>query len=235
MQRRVIAAVAAVLLAGLGAIMLYSYVSTADSRAMANQAPTDVLVVTKTVPIGTPAENLAPYVELRQLPKAAVVPGALTSTGDILGLTTSIELQIGEQVLKARFAEPGVTSTGEVDVPKGLQQLTVQLSPSRVIGTNLAAGDKVGLFISKEENQVALTKLAFRNVLVARIQGAPDQSAGDGAVAPSGDVIVTLAVPPKDAAQIVWGIEFGHVWLALEPEEGDLDTKNVVRVKNVFG
>jgi len=235
MQRRVIAAIAAVLLAGIGAVLLFSYVSTADARAMANLAPTEVLVVTKVVPAGTPAENLGPYVERRELPRTAVVPDALTSAADLTGLVASTDLQVGEQLLKARFSEPGVNNNGEVDVPKDLQQLTIQLDPSRVIGTNLAPGDKVGLFISKEENQVALTKLAFRNVLVTRIQGAPDQSTPDGEALPSNDVLVTLAIAPKDSTQVVWGIEFGHVWLALEPEEGDQNSRNVVKVKNVFG
>src|SRR6185369_9849400 len=63
MQRRVIAAIAAVLLAGIGAVLLYSYVNTADKRAMAGQEATSVLVVTKVVPAGTPSESIAPYVE----------------------------------------------------------------------------------------------------------------------------------------------------------------------------
>ncbi|MBI5027819.1 MAG: hypothetical protein HZB48_03210, partial [Actinobacteria bacterium] len=53
MQRRIIAAVAAVLLAGIGAVLLYSYVNTAEARAMSNMAPTSVLVVTKVIPAGT--------------------------------------------------------------------------------------------------------------------------------------------------------------------------------------
>ena len=235
MQRRVIAAVAAVLLAGIGAVMLFSYVSTADARAMANLTPTEVLVVTAVVPAGTPAENLGAYVERRELPKSAVVPEALTTATDLAGLVANTDLQVGEQLLKARFSAPGVSNNGEVDVPKDLQQFTIQLAPSRVIGTNLVAGDKVGLFISKEQNQVALTKLALRDVLVTRIQGAPDAATADGEVVPSGDVLVTLALKPSDATQVVWAIEFGAVWLALEPEEGDHDSRTVAKVKNVFG
>ncbi len=235
MQRRVIAAVAAVLLAGIGAVMLFSYVNTADARAMANLTPTGVLVVTKVVPAGTAAEDLGAYVERRELPKAAVVPDALASATDLAGLVATTDLQVGEQLLKARFGTPGVSNNGEVDVPKDLQQFTIQLAPSRVIGTNLAAGDKVALFISKEQNQVGLTKLALRDVLVTRIQGAPDAATADGQVVPSGDVLVTLALKPAAATQVVWATEFGSVWLALEPEEGDHDSRTIVKVKNVFG
>ena len=62
MQRRIIAAVAAVLLAGIGAVLLYSYVNNADARAMATLETTQVLVVTKVIPAGTSGANLAPFV-----------------------------------------------------------------------------------------------------------------------------------------------------------------------------
>ena len=58
MQRRLIAAIAAVILAGIGAILLFNYVSSADARAMAGQEPTQVLVVTKDIPAGTLGKTL---------------------------------------------------------------------------------------------------------------------------------------------------------------------------------
>ena len=234
MQRRVIAAVAAVVLAGIGAVLLYTYVSNADARAMASMETTDVLVATKTIPAGTSGADLTAFVEMKRLPKVAVGPNALTDTSSVTELVTATDVQAGEQLLLSRFAEPNVTSTGEVDVPSDLQQFTVQLEPQRVIGTNLNPGDKVGLFISIEENQVALTKLAFRDVLVTRIQGAPSTSDDQGNTAPSSDVLVTLAISPKDSAQIVWGAEFGKLYLALEPKDGDHSSTMIVKVKTVF-
>ena len=53
MKRRIIAAVAALLLAGIGAVVLTSYVRGADARAMAGMQTEKVLVVTTMVPKGT--------------------------------------------------------------------------------------------------------------------------------------------------------------------------------------
>nr|WP_300151850.1 RcpC/CpaB family pilus assembly protein [Propionicimonas sp.] len=234
MQRRMIAAVAAVLLAGIGAVLLYTYVNTAETRAMSSLETTEVLVATQTIPVGTPGASLGVYVELKKVPRVAVVPQALTNTDSVRDLATVTEIQIGEQLLPGRFAEPNTTSTGDVAVPSDLQQFTVQLGPSRVIGTNIKAGDKVALFISKEENQVALTKLALRDVLVTRVQGAPSKTEEDGTTAPSSDVLVTFAVEPKDATQVVWAAEFGSVWLALEPKEGDHSSTPDAKVKTIF-
>jgi len=235
MQRRIIAAVVAVILAGIGAVLLYSYVNTADARAMDKLDTTLVLVATKVIPAGTSGANLAPFVALKQLPKVAVVDGALTSAVEVAELETTSDLQVGEQVLASRFAKPDTTADGEIEVPSNLQRFTVQLGPSRVIGTNIAPGDKVGLYISIEENQVAITKLALRDVLVAKVQGAPSTPAEDGAeVAPSSDVLVTLAIEPATAAQVVWGSEFGKIYLALEPKDGDHTSTPLIRVKTIF-
>ena len=235
MQRRILAAVAAVILAGIGAALLYSYVNSADARAMSKLETTQVLIATNVIPAGTSGANLLPLVELTLLPKVAVVEGALTSVTEIADLEATTDLQVGEQVLASRFAKPNTTSTGEIEVPSNLQQFTIQLDPSRVIGTNVKAGDKVGLYISVEVNQVALTKLALRDVLVTNVQGVPQVPAGDsGDVAPSSDVLITLAITPNAAAQVVWGAEFGKLYLALEPKDGDHRSTPRIKVKTIF-
>jgi len=234
MQRRIIAAVAAVVLAGIGAVLLYSYVNNADARAMANMQSTPVLVAVKTIPAGTSGTNITPFVEVKQLPKVAVGPNPVTDITSLNDLVATTDIEAGEQVLLSRFSAPNTTTTGEVEVPSDLQQLTVQLAPDRVIGTNFAAGDKVALFISVEVNQVSLTKLAFREVLVTNVQGAQSSPDGGNETAPSSDILVTLAISPKDAAQVVWGAEFGKLWLALEPKDGDRTSTSVVKVKTVF-
>lgn len=230
MQRRAIAAVLAVLLAGIGAVMLYSYVTNADKRAMAGQEPTVVLVVSKIVPVGTTAENLAPYVEMKQLPQAAIVPGALTTTTDIAGLITTSDLQIGEQVLLSRFSEPNVTETGEVDVPSNLQQLSISLGSPRVLGSRIVGGDKVGVYFTIGEG----THLVLRNVLVTDVQGGLDPEATEGGAAPGGDVVVTFALSARDAEKVVFATEAGKIWLSLEPIDEDKTATRIVTVKNVL-
>ena len=59
MNRRLVSAIAAGVLAILGAVLLVSYVNNADSRAMANMDPIEVLVVSAPIAQGTPAEEVA--------------------------------------------------------------------------------------------------------------------------------------------------------------------------------
>ena len=64
MKRRVIAAIAAILLAGVGAVVLLGYVGHADQRALAGMETVSVFVVTALIPEGTTADALAKLVAI---------------------------------------------------------------------------------------------------------------------------------------------------------------------------
>lgn len=233
MQRRVIAAIAAVLLAGIGAVLLYSYVNSADKRAMAGQEATSVLVVTKVVPLGTPAEAVAPFVEVRQLPRLAVVPGSLATLADVAGLATTTELQIGEQLISSRFADPATTKVGVVTIPKDMQEVSFSAESQRAVGSTIAAGDKVDLYVTFDD----LTKLAFSNVLVTKVQGGIVESADDeaaAAAAAGGSVTYTVALSAQDVERAVYVAEHGKVWLSRVTPESAKQTTTGTTMKSVF-
>lgn len=199
MQRRLIAAIAAVVLAGIGAILLFNYVSNADTRAMAGQEPTEVLVVTTQVPSGTLGSQMGGFVTKRLLPKSAIAPGALTNLDTVQDLATTIELEVGEQVMAARFAAPGTSASGEVQVPNDMQQISIQLEPQRVVGGTLKPGDKVAVYATMDE----VTQQILTEALVSQVAGEEGSAS-----------IITLALPPRDTERVVLATEEGKVWLA---------------------
>lgn len=219
MQRRFIAAIAAVLLAGLGAVLLYSWVSQADARALAGTQPSPVFVATKPIPAGTNGTEISAFVEIKQIPNVAVVPGAITDLAEVTDLATTSNIAVGEQLISTRFGEPGTTSTGEVAVPDGLQAVTIQLDASRVSGAQ--AGDKVAVFMSQDE----VTGLALRDILVVKVEAMNADSKG-------GAHTVTLALEPNDATRVVYTAEFGTLYLSVEPEAGASTGKTKVNSKN---
>jgi pilus assembly protein CpaB len=234
MQRRIIAAVAAVLLAGIGAVLLYTYVNNAETRAMQSMSPTEVLVATKVIPAGTLGANIAPYVELKQLPQVAVVAGALKDTTDIGNLAAVTDVQVGEQVLVQRFASPDTTTTGDVEVPSDLQQISVPLEVPRAVGAVLEPGNKIALFFSGDDDKgKPITGLALRDVLLVKVQGGGVGKGDDAGAAPSGTQVLTIAVSPEDATRVVYAAEHAHIWLALEPKDGGNGTA-IVTPKNVL-
>lgn len=204
MQRRLIAAIAAVILAGIGAVLLFNYVATADSRAMAGQQPVDVLVVTQPVKAGTPASQLAGSVEMRQIPSVAVVPGAIKNLNDVAGKVTTTALQVGEQVIAARFSEPGTSPDGTVEVPADMQEVTISLEQQRMIGGKATAGSLVAVYLTYDGK----IQQIMQNVLVV--------NATEG--------MVTLALKPSDVQRVVLGLQSGQIWLAKDAKNPSVTT-----------
>lgn len=246
MNRRVIAAIVAVLLAAVGAVLVSSYVAGAEERAMAGQEPATVLVVAELVPAGTAAEQLADLVVAQELPATAVVPGALSDLDALSSQVTTADLHPGEQLLATRFVDPeSLAPATEVEVPAGLHGVSVLLDSQRVLGGHLTAGAAVGVFFSMTEP--AETHLALHKVLVTRVQGgltAPVAAQGDAAAQgddaavtapmPQGSVMVTLAVDAADAERVVFAAEFGTVWLSLEDDEAPESGTRIVTRENVY-
>lgn len=242
MKRRIIAVVAAVLLAAVGAVGIYTYVKGADQRAIAGQEPVKVLVVTKPVPKGTTPIQMAPLVTSKILPRAAVVPGAVDSLSKVgEGLVVTTDLQPGEQVLSSRFADPTtLTTIKSAPVPKGLQELSLQLDSKRVLGAGLVPGDTVGVFLTVGQSP-RKTHLVAGKVLVSRVQGGLAPVPADGKstdqAAPMPDassVMVTLAVTAAQAEKIVYTAEEGDIWLSLETADDNENGTKITHEGNVI-
>lgn len=239
MKSRLLAAIAALVLAAVGAILVVSYAQGADSRAVQDLEPKDVLVVNKAVPAGTSVAALKAFVTSQELPGKAVSKSALQNLDGLAGKVTAVELLPGEQLVAERLIAPEELQTsGSVQIPAGLQEVSFQLEPQRVVGGRLAPGDHVGIFISfksggleakpeKETTQLTIHKVLVTAVQRAPVATAPAQPSADGATAPpedtslpTGSLLLTVAVNDVDAGKIVYASEFTNtasLWLSKEP------------------
>lgn len=242
MSRRILAAVAAVVLLVAGAGVLVAYVNGADARALAGVRTVDVLVADAVIPEGTPAADLPALVRTVQVPARTAVGGRVDDLSSLSGRVAAVDLQPGEQLLATRFVRPDERrAPGTVAVPAGLQEVSIVLEPQRAVGGRLAAGDEVGVIVSKKEGE---THAVLHFVLVTQIQGAPasataeetTQTASAGTTpAPTGSLMITLAVTAPQAEAVVWGVEHGLVWLTLEPEDADTGGTQVLTPGTIYG
>ena len=239
MKSRLLAGLAAVMLAIIGAILVVSYAQGADTRAVQGLEPVTVLVVQKAVPAGTSVEALKAFVASEELPGRAVTASALKNLDGQAEKVTAVELLPGEQLVAERLVAPEeFQASGSAQVPKGLQEVSFQLEPQRVVGGRIAPGDRIGIFINlkdggleaKPEKQT--TQLSIHKVLVTAVQRAPaatpaPQPSTDGSAPPAedmslptGSLLLTVAVNDVDAAKIVYAAEFtefASLWLSKEP------------------
>ena len=227
MKIRILSALAALVLAVTGAVMILGYVNGADKRALAGTETRSVLVVTQAIAAGTPATEIAAFVAVRSLPRSVIPLGVVEQLSALSGTVAAVDLVPGEQLLRSRFVKPSsLQAPGTVASPKGMQELTVQLGPDRVVGGRLKAGDRVGVYLSYPATGTssARTALAYERVLVTNVQGSPavpsaSDPAAPPAAAPTGALLVTLAVSSAEASRIVFTAEFGTLWLSLAPTE----------------
>ena len=238
MKSRLLAGAAAVVLAIVGAMLVMSYAQGADQRAVQNLEPVSVLVVKTAIPAGTPVESMGASLVTEQLPGTAVSASSLKSLDASKGKVAAVDLIPGEQLVVERLVEPeNLTIQGAVDIPAGLQEVSFQLEPQRVVGGRIAPGDHVGIFINlkdggleaKPERQT--TQLSIHKVLVTAVQRAPvaapsPQPTADGPAQvedtslPTGLLLLTVAVNDVDATKIVYASEFtdfASIWLSKEP------------------
>jgi pilus assembly protein CpaB len=237
MKSRLLAGVAAVIVALVGAMMLYGYAQGAEARAVEGLDPVSVLVVATGVPAGTSSEDLMPFLSEESLPATAVSASALKELDSSAGKVTAVDLVPGEQLLSERLVEPpDAGADGSVDVPEGLQEVSFAIEPAKAVGGKLAPGDTVGVFISmapgalEEEPEAETTQLVLHKVLITSVQRAPSAAAVDPAATPEeqaraeaealpgGSLMLTVAVSEEQATRIVFGNEFESIWLSKEPD-----------------
>ncbi len=237
MKSRLLAGVAAVLLAIVGAVLVVTYAQGADQRAVKDLDPVAVLVVTKAIPAGSSVDTVKTSVVLEQLPGTAVAKSAMKTLDEATGKVAAADLVPGELLLEEKLIAPeDLQTSGSAKVPAGLQEVSFQLEPQRVVGGRLEAGDHVGIFISMptggvESKPGETTQLSIHKVLVTAVQRAPEGAAAKPAAPasagteadprdvnlPTGSLMITVAVNDINAGKIVFASEFASIWLSKEP------------------
>ncbi|MFD2361980.1 MULTISPECIES: RcpC/CpaB family pilus assembly protein [unclassified Arthrobacter] len=248
MKSRMLAGTAAVALALVGAILIVFYAQGADQRAMKDMDPTGVLVVTKAVPAGSSFDTVKASVTVQQVPGAAVPKTALKNLDDSAGKVAAVDLVPGEQLLSERLVSPADAKTsGAIKVPSGMQEVTFELEPKRIVGGRIDVGDHVGIALNFKEGAdkskagAETTQLTLRKVLVTAVQRAPQATAKptDGTnpqdtTLPEGSLMITVAVNDIDSSKIIFTSINGELWLTKEPLDAQDNGGFIARKDTVY-
>jgi pilus assembly protein CpaB len=262
MNRTLIGGTAAVVLAAVGTLFLVGFVRGAEERALAGQETAEVLVVSKDVASGTAAEDLDASVRTERIPANVRANGGVASLDDLEGQVTAVDLVVGEQLVVSRFATPAdVEAASRIEVPEGLQEVTISLAPQRAVGGQVVPGDTVGFFASfsfddeRDEEEIAseasedlrqelsdttkiiLNKLLVTNVQVETLPQTPGEEEGERSgpdLAPTGNLLLTLAVDVDQAERIVFSAEHGLIWLSAQDENTIEDGSRVRTPRNIY-
>ncbi|WP_104081785.1 Flp pilus assembly protein CpaB [Cryobacterium sp. Y11] len=240
MKTRLIGAIVAIILALVGTFALTGYVRGADARASDGAALVSVFVVATQIPQGTKAEDIATFIVEKQIPALAAVPGRVTTLNALAGTVADTALVPGEQLISSRWVEAAdLAARGDVAIPDGMQVLTLALPLERVVGGVLTPGDTVGVLIATSNTtdgvEARVSKQVFHKVLVTAVQAGTTTTPDAGAdAAPVSVIMVTLARTTPDIESLVWGQQFGTVWLTIEPDTATETASRVVDGAELF-
>jgi pilus assembly protein CpaB len=249
MGRRVIAVLAAVLVGLVGVVAVLLYASGANSRAVADQQPETVFLAQQIVPAGTTAADA--------VAKGLMVPTKVAAKGVPVGALTSVDASYGKLVALTDIASGefvmaslfGVTAQGEkaIQVPDGQVALSVSLSDPGGVGTFLTPGSRVVIYdtftpdlTSGTTNPVKETRVLIDDALIIAVGSAVlsptggQSAAASSASQNSAGALVTVALPPLDAANLVHGIQTGTLYAALRGSNTHLDTAQIVTDSTLF-
>jgi pilus assembly protein CpaB len=255
-KQKALAAFGALVLALVSTAALVRYVQGAEERAIAGEELVEVLVASTDIKAGTPSEQMADKVELLSVQSKVRPKDAVSTFTQIDGLVASVDLVKGEQLLSTRFINPGAfqgVRSSSVRVPESANEVTFKLAPERALGGQLRPGDIVTVMASFEpfdsesvdtsglsnaRKSPNTANVLLNDIMVVRIQFPGDAAStkeknGVG-VAPTEDLLVTLAVDQPSLTRAVFAAEFGKVWLSYEPNDSNSSKNKVITRDNVY-
>jgi pilus assembly protein CpaB len=225
MGRRIIAIVAALVVALLGVVGVVIYAQAADGRAIQGQATQSVFIAKAEVPMGTTAADAADQqlIVRENVVVKGVPQGALTAvTPGIAKLVATSSILPGEIVLASRFGATPSVATSQV-IPAGKIAITVSLADPQRIAPLLTPQSHIVIFDTWDGKLAgAATTTKVTTVLLADVEviGVGDQTAQPAASPASGQstppaagnvALVTLALSPTDAQMVVHAVQIGHL------------------------
>lgn len=251
-----------VALASSGAV--FAYVSEVDARAVADQQPTKVLVVTERILAGTTAGQALEndQVEVKTVAKGSVPEGGLATVDDIADQVALADLFPGEMLLAAKFGAEPPPNSGALTIPPGMLAISVSLEDPQSVAGFVTPGAEVAVFdtfnvfplaaasgqapsgdrLSDDFDVNRATRLLLPRVKVLAVgteavAAGPEAGSDEEAdvVAPVGVVALTLAVSQREAEKVILAAETGSLWFGLLSPDSKTAPSEGVDSRRLFG
>ncbi len=252
MGRKTITLIAAVVVAALGASLVFLYVQGVDDRAQADAQPVQVLTAVAQIEAGESVKDAqaAGKFELTEIPGAAVLPGALTDTESIKDSVATAPVYEGEQIIASRFGAVGTSS--RITIADDQLAISVQLGdPQRVAGfvspgSNVAVFATVGGSCGAVEGAAAdggmATRLLLPEVPVIGV-GQTGTAATTTTTAPTGEqtveavptTILTLSLDQTDAEKVILASQTSCLAMGLLTDKSQVAPSAGTTTNELFG
>jgi len=239
----------AVVLAVAAALVVLVYTTSYRQSVTKGQKRVDVMVASRDIVAGTPAEEAAGAMVLTSVLSDDKAPGALSTTAGLDGKVAAQTIYAGQQVVAAAFGT-STTQAPALQITKDERAVNVVVQRSSGMIGDVKAGDYIDVFATLFTNgnddnlngqkhqplepnrlhaESGNSRIFTRRLLTkVRVLAVPeDDTKLKGGLAKGGggkndDLIVTLAVSQADAAKIAFTQTAGDsakLWFVVRPPE----------------
>jgi len=244
MGRRKILLVVAVVVAAMGAALVFVYARGAEDRAAEKFDTVDVLVAKTAIERGESvnAAYQSGKIDIQKVPQAQVLTGATADGAAITDQFALTAIYPGEQLIAEKFGGADeVEAETTLPIPEGLIAISVSLSDTARVGSFIRPGAKVGIFLtgSLPPENAPTTKLLMRDVLVLATGSTTTVAPpAEGEEAPTTEqlpnTLFTLALTQEQAEKILFAQGLGELAFALLNANSELKPGDGVRADDLF-
>lgn len=230
--RKIILLVGALLIAGVTAFLARSmFIGASTPQAVAVEAPvpvgTEVLVATRTLPVGTIID--AEALRYQVWPEGLVQPAyfikgdANADPAELIGTVVRTEVTAGQPLTQGSLVKPGDRGFLAAALGPGMRAITVGVSATSGVGGFVFPGDRVDLVLTQEipgqgegDAPLRVSETVIRNIRVlATDQRLAPQEDENGNQVAAPVATVTLEATPRIAEKIMVAQTIGQLSLSL--------------------
>ena len=240
MDRRKLLLVVAVVVALLGAGLVFVYAKGADSRAAQAYDPVTVYVAQQDIAVGESFDTALSTQKIvaQELPATARVPSAIDTVEQLAGQTANTNIAAGEQILVSNYGGEGGTSP--LAIPAGMVAVSVQLTDTARVAGFVNAGSEVVIWLTQQadEDGPTRTRLLLDRVQVIAVGSTSTQTTtsadGTAVVEQMPRTLVTFAVKQEDAERIKLGATVGELELGMLTDKSGVKPTKGLKADSIF-
>ncbi len=223
-------------------LLVYSYIYKKEKELLSLATPVKVVVAVKDIPEGAMLDES--FVDVVEVPKNFVQPGALSEVAEVLDRETAVPLLKGSQILDSFFRSAGDEGVAR-KVPADKRAYSIAVNEVTAVAGLVRPGDFVDVVVTAQTGAVqqgravadsSLARLLLQNVLVLAVNQrstagggprvTPRQQAEGGLAsgivsgaevgqASEGMRTMTLALTAEDVQKVALAQEIGSLSVAL--------------------
>ncbi|MFH0876826.1 MAG: Flp pilus assembly protein CpaB [Candidatus Omnitrophota bacterium] len=222
MDKKKLSIILAFVLASMAVVMIRNYIGQQEKRFIKQEKTGYVLVATTNINAGIVIDES--MVKFATVPEQYIQPKAVNSVSLVVGKRAAADIFPGEQIMSTKLTIAMRSTSLAMSMPQGKRATSIVVPLLSAVGGKIRPNDYVdvvGIFpyAAQIDGRAVNEKVSvtlFQNIQVLDVSGNAPPQRGQPAPAPT-DLVVTLALTPREIGLMTYAQEQGNLKLVLRP------------------